>query len=225
MNILLPILAVFAGFGIAYFIKYQANTINLLLAFSGSFLLSITVLEFIPHVYRNTEISVGIFIMAGIILQLVLEFLSGGAEHGHLHQEKMENHFPWVLFISLCVHALFEGFPISHTSSLLLAVVVHKIPVAIIISSFLFKANLSTFKITGFLVLFGLMTPLGSYIGEYTDFLKDYAVYIDAIVIGIFLHISTTILFESSKNHRFNASKFIVILIGIAVAYFLGHGH
>lgn len=225
MNILLPILAVFAGFGIAYFIKYKASAINLLLAFSGAFLLSITVLEFIPHVYRNTEAAVGIFIMGGIVLQLVLEFLSGGAEHGHLHSKKMDAHFPWVLFISLSIHALFEGFPISHTSSLLMAVVIHKIPVAVIITSFLFKTDMSPLKIAGFLIFFGLMTPLGSFIGMYTSFLNDYAIYIDAIVIGIFLHISTTILFESSKNHSFNASKFIVILVGIAVAYFLGHGH
>lgn len=225
MTIILPILAVLAGFGIAYFIKYKASAINLLLAFSGAFLLSITVLEFIPHVYRNTEASIGIFIMAGIVLQLVLEFLSGGAEHGHLHSHKADSHFPWVLFISLSIHALFEGFPISHTNSLLLAVVIHKIPVAIIICSFLFKTKMKPLQIAGFLVFFGLMTPLGSFIGMYTSFLNEFSVYIDAIVIGIFLHISTTILFESSKNHSFNASKFIVILIGIIVAYFLGHGH
>jgi len=225
MNILLPILAVFAGFGIAYFIKYKASAINLLLAFSGAFLLSITVLEFIPHVYQNTEAAVGIFIMAGIVLQLVLEFLSGGAEHGHLHSQKTDSTFPWMLFISLSIHALFEGFPISHTSSLLWAVVIHKIPVAVIISSFLFKTNLSPFKIAGFVILFGLMTPLGSFLGMYTTFLNEYRIYIDAIVVGIFLHISTTILFESSKNHSFNASKFIVIMVGIVVAYFLGHGH
>jgi hypothetical protein len=35
-----------------------------------------------------------------------------------------------------------------------------------------------------------------------------------AIVIGIFLHISTTILFESSSNHRFNFMKMVVIVIG-----------
>lgn len=225
MTLLLPILAIFVGFGIAYLIQYKASAINLLLAFSGAFLLSITVLEFIPHVYRNTEEAVGIFIMAGIVLQLVLEFLSGGAEHGHLHSHKTDSHFPWVLFISLSIHALFEGFPMSHSSSLLWAVVIHKIPVAVIISSFLFKANLPAYKIAGFLIFFGLMTPLGSFLGMYTTLLDTYAVYIDAIVIGIFLHISTTILFESSKNHSFNASKFIVILVGIAVAYFLGHGH
>ena len=45
------------------------------------------------------------------------------------------------------------------------------------------------------------------------------------IVIGIFLHISTTILFESNVDHRFNFYKMIAIIIGagIAVVNFLLH--
>jgi hypothetical protein len=39
-----------------------------------------------------------------------------------------------------------------------------------------------------------------------------------AVVIGIFLHISTTILFESSENHRFNLQKFVVIILGTLMA-------
>jgi len=39
------------------------------------------------------------------------------------------------------------------------------------------------------------------------------------VVIGIFLHISTTILFESTENHRFNSIKFIVILLGAGLAF------
>jgi hypothetical protein len=39
-----------------------------------------------------------------------------------------------------------------------------------------------------------------------------------AVVVGIFLHISTTILFESSENHRFNLIKFVVILMGAGFA-------
>lgn len=35
-----------------------------------------------------------------------------------------------------------------------------------------------------------------------------------AIVIGIFLHISTTILFESGSDHRFNLYKIVAILTG-----------
>jgi uncharacterized membrane protein YadS len=46
-----------------------------------------------------------------------------------------------------------------------------------------------------------------------------------ATVIGIFLHISTTILFESNVDHRFNFYKMIAIIIGagIAVLNFLLH--
>jgi hypothetical protein len=37
--------------------------------------------------------------------------------------------------------------------------------------------------------------------------------------VGIFLHISTTILFESSENHRFNLIKFLVIILGAGLAF------
>jgi hypothetical protein len=53
----------------------------------------------------------------------------------------------------------------------------------------------------------------------------DFSIYFDrimAVVVGIFLHISTTILFESSENHRFNLIKFLIILLGAAIA-FIGH--
>jgi len=40
-------------------------------------------------------------------------------------------------------------------------------------------------------------------------------------VIGIFLHVSTTILFEASKNHSFNATKLAVVIAGILIAYSL----
>jgi len=37
-------------------------------------------------------------------------------------------------------------------------------------------------------------------------------------VIGIFLHVSTTILFEAEENHRYNLQKFLTILVGLGVA-------
>ena len=44
---------------------------------------------------------------------------------------------------------------------------------------------------------------------------------ITALVIGVFLHISTVILFESSEGHKFNLRKLLVIIVGIVIAYFL----
>jgi len=221
MNILLPTLAVLIGFGISYFIYQKSATINLLLAFSGSFLLSVTVLEFLPAIYSSEISSIGIYILSGILLQIILEYLSGGAEHGHFHMSKDNSHFPYVLFISLCIHAFLEGIPIDSNHHLLFAVIVHKVPIAIIIASFLFNTRLSKFKIIIFLILFGLMTPLGSFIQSKTTILDGIAIYLNAIVIGIFLHVSTTILFESSKDHKFNIYKFGVILLGIILALIL----
>jgi uncharacterized membrane protein YadS len=40
------------------------------------------------------------------------------------------------------------------------------------------------------------------------------------VVIGIFLHISTTILFESSVDHKFNLKKMIAVLLGVGIALF-----
>jgi NADH:ubiquinone oxidoreductase subunit 6 (subunit J) len=65
------------------------------------------------------------------------------------------------------------------------------------------------------------MTPLGSFLKSQFAALSEVSVYINAVVIGIFLHVSTTILFEASKNHKFNISKLAVIIVGILLAYFI----
>lgn len=218
MSIILPIIAAVIGFFIAYLLYQKKLGINLLLAFSGSFLLSVTVLEFLPSIYALNTPHIGIFILLGLLLQIVLEYLSGGAEHGHLHHDQKTKNFPWVLFVSLSLHALLEGFPLNHSDHLLYAVVIHKIPIAIIIASFLFQTNMSIPKIVAFLIAFAGMTPLGSFLQQQLEFFNSYGIYMNAIVIGIFLHVSTTILFESSRDHKFNVFKFGIILLGIGVA-------
>ncbi|MFD2697197.1 ZIP family metal transporter [Mesonia sediminis] len=221
MSSFLPILAVFIGVIIARLIKYNANAIKLLLSFSGAFLLAITVFEFIPHVYKDYNKLVGVCTMLGILLQLFLEFLSKGAEHGHIHIDKSETNFPVLLFISLCLHSFLEGYPLHGHNHLLWGVAIHKVPIAIIISSFLLYSSLSRIKVFMFLIIFALMTPLGSLTQQYFTGLAKFNIYIEAVVIGILLHVSTTILFESSKNHQFNLSKVLAILVGVITAYFL----
>lgn len=159
--------------------------------------------------------------MLGLLLQIVLEFLSKGVEHGHLHFHGKSNSFPLLLLVSLCLHSLLEGFPLENDNHLLHGVVVHKIPVAAILSVFLVQSKMNKPKVFFFLAFFALMTPLGSWLKNNISFFSEYAPYVNAVVIGIFLHVSTTILFESSKNHSFNASKLGVIILGILLAYFI----
>lgn len=222
LNILLPIISVLLGFLIVVSLKpAQRKNLKLLLAFSGAFLLSITVFNFLPEVYQHNDKSIGLFIMIGIMLQIVLEFFSKGAEHGHVHLNKDSSEFPWLLFISLCIHSVLEGIPIEAHHNLIYGIIVHKLPVAIILSTFFLASKLSRFHIAFFLITFALMTPLGVILSQYFEFFKAYYYEISALVIGIFLHISTTILFESNENHKFNLTKLITIIIAISIAYIM----
>ena len=219
---LLPILAVIAGYIISVFLKPGSSLgFKLLLAFSGAYLLAVTVLELLPEVYNSANVDIGVFIMLGLLLQIVLEFLSKGAEHGHMHHNKDSAAFPITLLISLSIHSLLEGFPMEHDNHLLHGVVIHKIPVAAILSVFLVQSKLSKPKVFVFLALFAAMTPLGNWLKNNIPEIARYADEINGVVIGIFLHVSTTILFESSKNHSFNASKLGVIILGVLLAYFI----
>lgn len=219
MNVILPILSVVIGFAVAFYIKKETHAVQYLLSFSGAFLLSILVFEFLPHVYEAYTPAIGFCIMGGVLLQVLLEFMSKGLEHGHAHLDHQIESFPFLLFVGLCIHAFMEGFPISGNFHLLLGVVLHKVPVAIVISILLLNSSLSNFKVYGFLVLFALMTPLGSLSNEYLIYSAATEHYIEAVVVGILLHVSTTILFESSKNHQFNWTKITTILLGIGLAY------
>ena len=223
MLYLLPILAILIGSVFAFVFKNTAkHSVKLLLSFSGAFLLAITLFELLPEVYKALSPKLtGILIMAGIVIQIFLESLSKGAEHGHIHYHASKTKFPMVLFISLCIHSLLEGLPIYGTNDIIYGVVVHKIPIAIVITSFLIATDYNKRKITLFLVLFALMTPLGTLLAEYAAILKPYLNYLNAMVIGIFLHISTIILFESSEGHKFNLTKLFTIVIGVIIAYFV----
>lgn len=217
----LPLLAVIIGFVISLYIKPSSSTgFQLLLSFSGAFLLSVTVFELLPEVYSDGNEKVGLFIMAGLLIQILLEFLSKGVEHGHMHHEE-SGKFPILLLLSLSLHSLLEGFPLTGNQDLLHGVVIHKIPVAAILSTFLLHSKIGKFRVILFLTIFAIMTPIGSWMHNNIEALPQYAVYINAMVIGVFLHVSTTILFEASKNHSFNASKLGVVIGGIILAYLL----
>lgn len=220
---LLTFSAVIIGVIIAFFAKDKRKwNIKLLLSFSGSFLLALTLFELLPEVYEHLEPKLtGLYIMCGIMLQLVLELFSKGAEHGHVHIHKNETDFPWLLFISLCIHSFLEGFSIHDHNDMVYGILIHKVPIATIISMFLFQSNYSKVQISGFLFIFACMTPLGTLIGHTWEAITAYSQIINAFVIGIFFHISTTILFESAEGHKFNLSKFISIVLGVAVAYII----
>lgn len=229
---ILPLLAVIIGFIIALFLRPKSKkNLKLLLAFSGAFLLSLTVMHLLPEVYEANSHdheghnhgngTIGLFIMIGIVFQIILEYFSKGAEHGHVHGHDTMNHIPWLLFFSLCLHALLEGMPISNHNHLAYGIAIHHFPIAIILTTFFSNAQLNKKAILFFMLVFAFMTPLGTFAAENLSFLSNYYTEISGIVIGILFHISSTIIFESSEGHKFNLAKLTVIVLGIVLAYFM----
>ncbi len=222
MNYVLPLFSVLLGYIIALFLKPKNKmNLKLLLAFSGSFLLSLTVIHLLPDVYESHNHNIGLFIMAGILFQIILEFFSKGAEHGHVHGHEKMTHIPWLLFISLCIHAFLEGFPVSHHHNLAIGIAIHHLPIAIILTTFFINSNLNKKAIFAFMISFAIMTPLGTVLSNYLPVLNDYYTEITAVVIGILFHISSTIIFESSEGHKFNIAKVSMIIFGVVLAYFI----
>lgn len=225
ITIILLFGSVISGGAIVDFIKIKKkDNLQLLLTFSGAYLLAISLLHLLPELFiHDFNQNIGFYILSGFLIQIILEYFSEGIEHGHghFHNGKI---IPFSVIISLCLHALLEGIPLGghlhhHAhNSLLTAIVLHKLPVSIVLMSLFVESKLSRKKSYFFLLLFALMSPLGVFAGELFTALANYHIEIMAIVIGVFLHISTTILFESSENHKFTKQKILIIIVGVLVA-------
>lgn len=224
-----------SGLTFLVFKKNNPQFLKLTLAFTGAFLFAISVLHLIPEVYSSGDKSIGLFVLIGFFVQVILEFFSGGIEHGHIHvHKKHASSFPFAVMVGLCVHSFLEGMPLTekflrHDSegrTLLVGIILHHLPVAFALMSMLIESGVKKMAAISWLMLFALMAPLGALGSQFLNngILTDASVFFDrtmAIVIGIFLHISTTILFESGNDHRFNFYKLVTILFGAGIAFML----
>lgn len=218
MNYVLPLVAVTLG---ALFMLLGKSTLKkqlpLLLAFSGAFLLATTITAVLPELFHHGESNISYWILSGIVIQIALENLTKGAEHGHIHLHAHSS-LPWALVIGISLHAFIEGFPIHQHQQLLWAVAIHKLPIAMLLLAALWQSESSKTRKLFVFIAFALMTPLGSFFSEQLSGLEPFATKITALVAGVMLHISTTILFESAENHRFNLPKILGILFGFGLA-------
>ena len=225
-------LTVMASGSAIFFLKSENEKVmKLLLAFSGAFLIGISFMKLVPEVFGSGMVFAGLFVMIGFLIQLILELITEGVEHGHRHEHHdNESVSPFILLTGLCIHAFLEGSPISSgldktiTHSIVTGIVIHNIPISLTLMSLLLHYGCSKMKALTYLALFAFMSPHGSMISSLIPFGEGIArhtffVYSMAIVIGIFLHVSTSILFETGDNHHYNIQKFITVCVGILTAF------
>jgi zinc transporter ZupT len=238
LNIIILFVVAIAGGSLAYLIpegKENNSGFKLSLVFAGSYLFSITILHLIPNLYLQNEntLQVGVFILIGFFFQQILEYFTSGIEHGHLHQKSSSHHHhsaaAFSAVIALSIHAFLEGTLISNplnsderTTSIMIGIILHKVPAAFALMSVILCHTSSKSKALPMLLIFAIASPLGvilAQLGVSNQWVSSSLFGIlFAIVCGSFLHISTTIVFESSPQHAFNYKKLLAGILGASTA-------
>ncbi|HRP89041.1 MAG TPA: ZIP family metal transporter [Edaphocola sp.] len=232
-NILLFFVTLLGGLFPIVYRNWTEQKLHLLLTFSGAYLLSVTMLHLIPESASEMGFEMGIYMLIGFFLQQILQKFTHGLEHGHNHSHDHHHHqLPIIsVIIGMTVHAFAEGIPLGavyqdHQTvpALYLAIALHKLPEAMVIASLLLANKNSKWQAFLLLAAFSLLSPLSSFIThnyaiEWNGFAKMLP-YIIAVVTGSFLHIGTTIFYESgNKLHSISFKKWLATFTAIALAF------
>jgi zinc transporter ZupT len=237
--------AVLLGGWLQKFFATKSNgAFKLMLSFSAAYLLALSILHILPEVFSEFGPQAGWLILGGFFLQIILDYFSHGIEHGHAHTHA--DHHPKNFLVgvmaALWVHAFIEGMPFGgnmghfhhhshmHThgdegtsfgNSLLIGISFHKLTEGFVVAALLRTFGFQRLKLVFWLIAFALVAPLGAFLNQAiihnsADGIDSITTPLLAILVGIMLHVSTIILFENDEHHRFNISKLIVIMLGIA---------
>jgi zinc transporter ZupT len=213
---------------IVHWAKPQGLFLKLSLSFSGAFLLAVALLHMLPELFLEAGEGAGIWLLAGFLLQVIMEFWSRGLEHGHMHLQA-GSRLPTAVLLSLCTHAFIEGIPFADPSvssdiPFAVGVMLHHLPVAVALALVLQVAKASSLRLWTHMIGFAAAAPLGilagRLIGEQQEGILNAAL---GIALGMFLHITTTIIFESSKEHRIDRARFATVIVGAFLAWLLVH--
>nr|WP_287936184.1 zinc permease [Algoriphagus sp.] len=238
--LLLFLTAMVAGLLVFFAPVFRDKYFKLVLVFAGSYLFSITILHIIPELFASGfgNGQMGLYILFGFLLQQLLEFWSSGIEHGHIHKHESETSKGVITLMSgLFIHAFLEGTLLSHghmvgeaaeaigpvhsNNTVLLGIIMHKGPAAFALAAVL-SASLSKKWTIILLTIFALASPLGmlssSFFIENGLMSKQGIGILYGLVTGGFLHISTTIFFESSPHHKFQLNKLVVTFLAAGLA-------
>lgn len=232
-----------SGLSVFVFNKTNKKTLKLITVFGGAFLFAVCFVDLIPsmfesHLHSDIEdidhsiFPATAFILVGFLIQLLLEQLSHGAEHGHIHNnnEKKSLVSSLMLLIGVSIHAFLEGFPIVMNGepnvSMITGIIIHNIPISIILVGAFMQSGLTKVKSLLLLSVFAVMAIIGSLLNQNLEILHPYQNIILGIVVGILLHVSITTLFDSEESHKYNLTRFMIVILAFAIVILLpAHTH
>lgn len=225
-----------AAGALAFFVREMPRAhLKTVLSFSGAYILGITVLHLLPDVFAGGNHRAGLWILAGFFVQLLLEQLSKGIEHGHVHASHAPNWaFAAQVMLGLSLHAFLEGVPLTayphpevlgehgHDAGrhLFWGIILHEMPASFTLAALLLLSGFRKKFVAICLIIKSLMAPAGAGLAAWFSLDAAASVAATAVVIGLFLHISTTILFEADSNahHQIAWERLLAIGLGAGLA-------
>ena len=222
----------FAGGLLSFIIPHEKQKlINYLLIATGAYLFSVLMRHIIPHATAHYGENILVWVLAGFFLQHVIQQLSQGVEHGHAH---IHEHLPLqkliYIMLGLSIHAFFEAAPLveSHSqqnifSGLLYGLILHKVPECFALACLVSHTVKTNFQRLIWVISFSLITPIAIalFVSYQQSNLFSQNIFGAAIglICGTLLHISTTIIFETTNSkHQIKWYKILCLIIGFAVS-------
>ena len=209
------------------FFRNRSTIIHLFISFGAGILLGAALLHMIPEAAEYIGSGLGIPVLAGFLVLYILEkFIMTHpcpSEHCKYHRVGI------TAFIGLSVHSLITGVALGSGVSVpklgiivFLAILLHKFPASMSLSSLLIKENYSTRNIVLFVLSFSLMVPLGAFL---TYLFVEHATrttigYLVAFSAGTFLHVAADdLLPEVHQPSALRKTRLTSFLIGIVVIW------
>lgn len=207
--------------------ELSQRALALLLSFSAGVLLGAVFFHMLPETGKVLAESIGWPVLSGFLLIFVMErfvFIHACEEHDcDIHQMGLP------AFLGISLHSLLDGVALGAGLILpelgpvvLLAVIIHKIPDGISISSILLSAGWQRRKVVALNLLFSLMTPVGAFLAYL--FFRSLSQESVAVTLGIsagtFLAIATAdILPQVHRIEQGNPLTLLCLLAGLAVSW------
>lgn len=207
--------------------EFSQRALALLLSFSAGVLLGAVFFHMVPETGRLLSESLGWPILAGFLLIFVMErfvFVHACEElECDIHQMGIP------AFLGISLHSLLDGIALGAGLILpqlgavvLLAVIIHKMPDSISISSILLSAGWNRRRVAFLNFIFSLTTPLGAILAYL--FFRSLSPENVAIAVGIsagtFLAIATAdILPQVHRIEQRNPMTLVFLLCGLTTSW------
>jgi zinc and cadmium transporter len=207
--------------------ELSQKALALFLSFSAGVLLGAVFFHMLPEAGSMLAENVGWPILGGFLLIFVMErfvFIHACEEREcDIHQMGIP------AFLGISLHSLLDGVALGAGFILpqlgpviLLAVIIHKLPDSISISSILLAAGWNRRKVAILALLFSLTTPVGALLTFifFRSLAPEHVAFAIGISAGTFLAIATAdILPQVHRIEQRNPLTLVMLLVGLTVSW------